>query len=245
MTISPILFSLLAFLLGAGVASFLYAWVMRLPNAKENIWCPTRSFCRQCKKPLTWQELIPVLSWLMQGGRCACGKVKISSLYLAGEIVLGATFSLIYVALGDWAVVPYYWLLASFLFFFFMTDWQYQLLHVPMMSACAAVGLIFQASQQQFVLAFTAMAIGFGVLLVIGQVFFWLRKQQGLGSGDKFLLGAIGAWVFPSQVLHILILACWLALIYAGFLWWQKRPLHKIPLGAFFVLATPIILLFE
>ena len=242
MILSPIFFSVLAFALGASVASFLFAWVMRLPNHQESILCPPRSFCRQCQKPLSWHELIPVFSWLLQRGRCACDKVSISSLYLGVELLLGLIFVLIARSVGDWGSILFFWLLASFLFFFFMTDWRYQLLHVPMMLGCAATGLVFQATQQQLGLALISMGLGFGLLFLINQIFFWVRKKQGLGSGDKYLLGAIGAWAMPQQVGHILIVACWLALLYAVMLWWQKRPYHKIPLGAFFCLAAPIIL---
>ena len=43
--------------------------------------------------------------------------------------------------------------------------------------------------------AVTGAAAGFAVLWALARVYFILRRREGLGGGDPFLLAGIGAWV--------------------------------------------------
>lgn len=60
-------------LIGAAVGSFLTVVVSRIGTGETILW--GRSHCVHCKKTLRWFELLPVLSFLAQGGQCRfCGK---------------------------------------------------------------------------------------------------------------------------------------------------------------------------
>ena len=80
----------ISFLLGSAIASFLYAWAMRICQTGETILDPSK--CRFCEKKLSPLELIPILSWLVQRGRCYCQKHRLSSGYFISEIVLSSAF---------------------------------------------------------------------------------------------------------------------------------------------------------
>ena len=65
--------------LGACVGSFCNVLIYRIPREEEFVRTP--SHCMSCGHELKWYELVPIVSWLIQGGKCrACG-VKLSAQY--------------------------------------------------------------------------------------------------------------------------------------------------------------------
>jgi len=57
--------------LGAALGSFFEVVLDRVPRGESLLWPP--SHCRTCRRRLTADELVPVISYLAQRGRCrAC-----------------------------------------------------------------------------------------------------------------------------------------------------------------------------
>ncbi len=79
-----------AFIFGAALGSFALVVVDRY--RVKSFW-GGRSQCMSCAKELTWQENIPVVSYLLQKGKCKSCKSKFSSLYLWVEIFSGFAVS--------------------------------------------------------------------------------------------------------------------------------------------------------
>lgn len=87
----PLLASIIIFILGTAIGSFLSATIYRLRNNKKGLLLGN-SYCPFCKKNLRWHHLVPVLSWLFLRGKCGyCGK-RISVHYLLLEILTGVLF---------------------------------------------------------------------------------------------------------------------------------------------------------
>ena len=234
----------ISFLLGSAIASFLYAWAMRICQTGETILDPSK--CRFCEKKLSPLELIPILSWLIQRGRCYCQKHRLSSGYFISEIVLGSAF----VTIGyNYPMLDALFLsfFASALLFFFLTDAMHQVLYVPMMALNGIVGFFYLSyyQDQSIDISLGGIFLGFAVLYSINFIYLKIKQRQGFGSGDKFLLASIGAWLGPMKVIKLLFLASWLGVIYVLFLMYRGRAnlLTKLPLGLFLSLATPIIYL--
>ena len=82
------------FLLGLIIGSFLNSIVYRLEK-KESIVIK-RSYCPFCKKVLSWFELIPLMSFIFQKGRCRNCNKKISYQYPLVELATGILFLLIF-----------------------------------------------------------------------------------------------------------------------------------------------------
>src|SRR2546422_6167718 len=87
-----------SFLLGLVIGSFLNVCIVRIP-AEESIVRP-RSRCPKCGTPVKAFDNIPVLSWLLLGGRCRNCKEKISVLYPLVELFTGALFAASYAMFG-------------------------------------------------------------------------------------------------------------------------------------------------
>ena len=77
-------------LIGLCIGSFLNVVVYRFPNDLSII--KPRSFCPKCKNKLSWKENIPLLSWLIQKGKCTNCHTSISIRYPLIELLTGILF---------------------------------------------------------------------------------------------------------------------------------------------------------
>jgi len=97
------------FLLGACVGSFLNVVIYRLPREDLSISKPRRSFCPSCKRQIPARENLPIVSYVLLGGRCRGCKAEIPVRYLVVEILtallfagLGYLFVSSAATAGDW-----------------------------------------------------------------------------------------------------------------------------------------------
>ena len=86
------------FIIGIFLGSFFDCIANRLSRG-ESIIKPG-SHCENCKHKLSWYELIPVFSFIFQGGRCKKCKIKLPFEYILVEILTGLLFSLSYIRYG-------------------------------------------------------------------------------------------------------------------------------------------------
>src|ERR1051326_698817 len=88
----------LAFLAGLLIGSFLNVCIHRLPRDLSVV--RPRSYCPHCEHTIAWYDNIPVLSYMLLGGRCRhCGK-RIALRYPIVELATGASFALCVWQLG-------------------------------------------------------------------------------------------------------------------------------------------------
>ena len=213
---------------GLVVGSFLNVVVHRLPLENERVWRPLRSYCPNCRRELTVGENIPVLSWLVQRGRCRGCRWPIPVRYPAVELAnavlwglagwLAPSFPL---ALID-AVVLSGLLVASAVDFdrFEIPD-EVSIGGIVLAPVCAALVPELHAGtwiarelanggpvdRIAAVMASAAgIVVGGGALLAIG----WLGKKvfrrDAMGFGDVKLLAAAGGFVGPGGALVALFL---------------------------------------
>ena len=85
-------------LFGACVGSFLNVVIYRLPRKDPDrgglsVAKPARSFCPNCKRQIPWHENVPILSWVLLGGKCKGCKSEISVRYLLVEALTAFLFA--------------------------------------------------------------------------------------------------------------------------------------------------------
>lgn len=236
------MYSFFIFLFGASIGSFLNAWAMRLSS--ESIFAPSR--CRQCNKKLAFFELIPLFSWVIQGGKCFCKKNKISPIYLGSEALLGILFTYYFLSFALVDAI-FFAVFSSILLFCFLTDLYHKLLFLPMMLTGFIVGLSYDFYLNDSInFSLTGGFIGFLMMWLIAKTYFWIKKSQGMGEGDKYLMGFVGAWVGWAKVISVLFVSSWIGLLIAVNLMIKKKADLKtaLPLGVFIVPAVPITLIF-
>lgn len=184
----------LVLLLGLCVGSFLNVLADRLPRGESVLW--TRSHCDYCKKPLRWFELIPIVSFVLQAGRCRRCHKKLSWQYPTVELITAGGFLYaMYGADGSYGSTVgmgliAYWLIFSSLLVIFVSDLKYQIIPDSMVivGVIGAIGVIWGIRE-----------IGEHTLVGLGAAAFffllWMvTRGRGMGLGDvklAFLLGLL------------------------------------------------------
>ncbi|MDX2010568.1 MAG: prepilin peptidase [Myxococcaceae bacterium] len=210
-----------AFLLVLGLlfGSFLNVVIHRLPLAESetSTWwvgysslvSPSRSQCPKCGHAIAWYENVPVVSWLALRGKCSACKAPISPRYVLVELLTGVLFVACFVRFGwTYALVPacVMMVLVVPLVFIDAAHWI-----LPFELTLPGIGLGLALAAPLGVDALIASAIGaaaaflaFRVMEFLGWLLF---RKDALGSGDKFLLALLGAFLGWRPLFGILFLS--------------------------------------
>lgn len=198
----------LAGLLGLCVGSFLNVVIYRLPR-EMNLAKPG-SHCTNCDYQLKWYDNIPVLSWLILGGRCRKCRQPISIRYTVVELANMALW-LLSVALF-WKSNPVYAvvcaIMCSVLICIFYIDLEHMLIYNRFILLIAAGGLVtmFHDGYTKPLDHILGALVGGGVfaLLYFGAVV--LLKKEAMGFADVKLAAAAGLLLgWQKLILAILI----------------------------------------
>lgn len=159
-------------------------------------WGLAPSACPACGRKLRLLELIPVVSWIAQRGRCrGCG-APIAVDYVLTE--LGA----IGVAVWAWLAMPAHLFAATCVFGWLLLalsaiDIRARRLPDLLTAALALSGLLMAAlvNQERLLEHVLGAVLGYLAFVAIELLYKQLRKRDGLGRGDAKMLGGIGSWV--------------------------------------------------
>ena len=216
-------------------------------QTKYSIVTP-RSACPSCGHQITALENIPIVSWLMFGGKCKGCKAKISMRYPLVEALTGALIGAVAYKYGYT-----YSALFAFVFVFALValtfiDFDTQLLPDDITLPLLWLGLLFNLNGGFTDLKSAVLGAIFGYLILWSV--YWLFKivtgKEGMGFGDFKLLAAIGAW-FGWQLLPAVILLSSVvgAVIGIGMIIFKgKEGGTAIPFGPFLALGGIAALFF-
>lgn len=200
---------ILSGILGLCVGSFLNVVIYRVPNGM-NLAKPD-SHCTTCDYTLKWYDNIPVLSYLMLGGKCRkCGE-KISPRYMIVEI-LNAVLWLLSVLIF-WEQSPVYAVICaialSTLVCIFFIDLEHLLIFnrfVIIIFVAGIVSLFFDGYIEWYDHLIGAVAFGGGFALIYyGAIL--ILKREGLGFGDVKLALAAGFLLGWQKMLLAMLIA--------------------------------------
>ncbi|MDZ5712362.1 prepilin peptidase [Jeotgalibacillus haloalkalitolerans] len=172
---------------GMLLASFFNVVGLRIPEGQSIVY--PGSACPQCKKRLTWKELIPVFSYLIQGGKCKnCEKV-ISPVYPIIEVSGGILFGLAYTYVGLSVELLVALVFISLLLIISVTDIAYMLIPDKILLFFLMIILPLRILEPltPWWDALLGAAVGFTLLLLIAIV-----SKGGMGGGDIKLYAVIG-----------------------------------------------------
>lgn len=179
---------ILLFLLGLCVGSFCNVLIFRIPKEEEFVRMP--SHCMSCGHELKWYELIPVFSWLLQGGRCrACG-VKLSAQYPIVEAINGIMWLVTGILFrGDWVSVGLYCGFFSLLMVLSVIDWRTFIIPNGINLAILILGIVRVATDPTNWLSYLIGMLSVSAVFLLLHV---LTGGNGLGMGDVKLVAAAG-----------------------------------------------------
>lgn len=235
--------ALLALAFGLCAGSFINTCAYRAPLGLSVI--SPGSMCPQCEKALGARHLIPVLSFLLQRGRCAhCGGtigwsyplVEIAAGLLAVVFFLGEGFSV--------GFFRSYGLVCVFLAVA-LVDARHRI--VPDTFVIAGLALSFFLTPTSGVVSFWESVHGFlagGVgFFLVREGYRRIRGQEGMGAGDVKLSAMIGAalgiagWLEAVMIGSLIGVALALALIRSG----RATSSTHFPYGTYLSLAAILV----
>lgn len=233
------------FAFGLIFGSFLNVCIYRLPRGLSVV--SPRSACPGCHTPIAAFDNIPVLSWLILGGRCRRCHTRITPRYAIVELVCGLFFLLSFHQAGPSLDAVKSCILCFLLIGLVFTDAETHLLPdamtlpgfgIALILSCFALvpgpayhlfpihslgdsplaGLNVQLGMRSLANSLTGAAVGSGLLYAIGWIYLKLRHVEGMGLGDVKLMAMVGAFVGPGLTLFVLCTASLLGGVYGIFM---------------------------
>jgi len=246
--------TLLIFIIGLSVGSFLNVVILRLHEQKNFI--KGRSMCPKCKALISWYDNIPLISFILLKGKCRSCKAKISWQYPILELVTALLFLLIWHGHGGSVEI--------------LSDFRFQISDFRLLRdlffTCILI-IIFVYDLRWYLildvitipailLAFTInVLLGFSFLnlllaIVIGAGFFLIQfvvsKGKWIGGGDIRMGALMGAMLgFPQICTAIFIAYIFGSLVGITLLASRRKKLSsQIPFGTFLSAGAVIVLVY-
>lgn len=262
-----ILYYIFSFIFGTIVGSFLNVVVLRY-NTGVSI-ATGRSFCFSCGEKLGGLELIPILSFIIQGGKCVACKSKISWQYPIVEAVTGLLFLGVFMKYnGLIGIFNDYWqmiivfIIIAILIAITVYDIKHKIIPDALVITFSVLALL-KIVADYFLLPFTPEAanlhlIAFllaGPVLALPLFLIWLfSKGRWMGLGDPKLVLGIGWFLGPIFGLSAVILAFWAGAVYglilialSKFSWYGLKIDGKteVPFAPFLILGFLLVYFFS
>jgi prepilin signal peptidase PulO-like enzyme (type II secretory pathway) len=249
-------FYIFFFIFGTIVGSFLNVVVLRY-NTGVSV-ARGRSFCFSCSKKLSWSELVPVLSFLFQKGRCRGCKSKISWQYPVVELLTGLLFAGVFWKYGlsellsNIPIVVISLILMALFVAITVYDIKHRIIPDGLIVSFGVLSLIniFLTIHNDFLWPLLA-----GPILALPLFLIWLfSKGRLMGLGDPKLVLCIGWFLGLRFGLTAVILAFWtgavygLALMALSYFKWHGLNISRkseLPFAPFLILGFLLIFFFN
>ncbi|OEF98765.1 hypothetical protein BHF68_01215 [Desulfuribacillus alkaliarsenatis] len=228
------------FIIGAVIGSFLNVVIYRLPNEQSVI--KPRSYCPFCETTLTWKQLIPVLSYIWQRGKCASCQAQISIRYPLIEVFTGIIFIIIFMITGFSWLTIIYWVLAACFIAIFIIDIEHMIIpdEINLFIFIIGIGTSLLGLTIPIIQALIGSLLGGGILWFLA-----VASRGGMGGGDIKFAFAIGLFTGWQQMMLLLFIASLIGCVYGLYqivrYGYQKG--KPIPFGPFLVIAAMLVLL--
>ncbi|MHB8907499.1 MAG: prepilin peptidase [Syntrophales bacterium] len=233
-------------LTGAAVGSFLNVCISRIPEGISIVFPPSR--CPRCNHPIRFYDNIPLVSYLLLGGKCRdCGE-RIAWRYPLVELLTAVFAWLLFRKYGMTPAYPAVFLFVCTLIVVTFIDLDHQIIpHVLTLGGIpvfAVLAVLF--------LGLTAVDVFLGIMIGAGSLYFVavyyeaLTGREGMGGGDVNLLSMLGAFLGWKSLLSILLVSSLLGAVVGAVLILAKGKdlRYAVPFGPFLCAAAVLYLFF-
>ena len=204
------------FVIGTCFGSFFNVVVYRLPQGISIV--KPRSFCPKCKSRITWRENIPLLSWLIQKGRCRYCDKKISFSYPLIELLTGLFFVILNFSsqqihtsiTNEFFRNIFSWIFFSIIFLISLIDMNHFWIPQKLINYGFLFGLI-NLFLVKFIFEdyifydltkyFATIIVSYLFFECIRKIAKYIFKKEALGQGDSKLVSMISLWLGPVGIL--------------------------------------------
>jgi leader peptidase (prepilin peptidase)/N-methyltransferase len=253
--------AVLAFLAGLLIGSFLNVCIYRLPRDLSVV--RPRSYCPACEKPIAWYDNIPLVSYILLGGRCRrCGG-RISLRYPVVELLTGILFALVVLPMGVSPATLKWCLFGALMTGLLFSDVEERILPDEFTLGGTAAGILLAAwvpmDRGYFHLlareswgerwvsvgeAALGAAVGAGLLWGIGSLYAAIRHKEGLGLGDVKMLALMGSFLGLNGALQALVIgSVGGSVIGLLYIWLTHKDYstYELPFGTFLAVTGVLV----
>lgn len=259
---------IIIFLFGTIIGSFLNVVIFRLNTGKSI--AKGSSICMTCNRDLRWYELVPIFSFLIQGGKCRRCKESISSQYPLVEFLTGVVFVLIayhFLPTLLFSASLYLFLIVLYAFVFSLLivigvyDIRHKVIPDKLVYLYAFIsflsifvntlgyGSLFVLPSLSHIIAGPIIALPFALI-------WYLSGGKWMGLGDAKLMLGLGFMLGLPLGASSLVLAFWIGAIVGLFIMFFSRHLPdgkvgkismktEIPFAPFLIISAFIVFLFN
>lgn len=232
------------FFIGGIVGSFLNVCIARLPKDESIVFPP--SHCPKCRHNLSALDLIPVLSYILLGGKCRYCRQSISPRYIMVEIATILLFIFSYLRFYDFTEFLFAVLSGVFLLLIFFIDLETMTVPDEVCFIGGVVGLGYAVFKGKLVASLIGGAAGFAFFFLLYHVAKRIYKREAIGEGDVVLglvMGLIFGW---PQIILVIFLGYLIGAVVSIALLLAKIKSIKeeIPFGPMLAFSAMIMLFF-
>ncbi len=233
-------------LFGLALGSFMNVCIYRIPLKKSIISPP--SSCPNCGEKIKFYDNIPLVSYLLLLGKCRYCRHTLAWHYPVVEALSGLLSVALFIRYGLTYQYFLFLLFTAVLIIISFIDLYHQIIPDVLSLPGIVVGLAvsFIPGNIFWLDSFIGAIAGGGFLFLVGFIYEYITKREGMGGGDIKLLAMIGAWmgwrplpliVFISSLIGAIIGIAFLLLAGKGFR-------VRIPFGPFLSMGALLYLFF-
>ena len=198
------LIAIFVFVFGAIIGSFLNVCIARIPEGESVVHPPSQ--CPKCNKSIAFYDNLPLISYLLLGGKCRSCRERISFRYPFVELLMGMLSLALYFYFGlGLAFVAGFILTAAMLVISFI-DLDVRIVPDVISLPGIVVGLLFAVVGRYVFVdpydvvptplsALIGLLVGGGFLFLLAWAYEAWTGVEGMGGGDIKLLAMIGAFL--------------------------------------------------
>ncbi|MBI65077.1 MAG: prepilin peptidase [Candidatus Marinimicrobia bacterium] len=199
------------FIFGLIFGSFLNVIIYRIPKNISII--KPRSFCPKCKKQIPLYRNIPLLSYIIQKGKCHNCLEKISSNYFIVELIIGILWMLSFYYFNSLNETIYFNIISTLLIGIAIIDKKEFIIPLELTISSLIIIITHSLIYGNILSNLSGMIIGLGYLSIIFIITFLVTKKQTLGYGDLQLIFVLGLWISDIRILLVIFTSSLIALI--------------------------------
>ncbi|BEP28981.1 prepilin peptidase [Helicovermis profundi] len=230
---------LIIFLFGISFGSFFNVCIYRIPK-KISIIKPN-SHCFNCKKELRFKDMIPVVGYFLNKGKCNYCGAKYSIRYSLVELLSGLLFVLAFIKFAYTLEFFFAVTIISLLLIITFIDFDHMEIPDSLNIIIFIVAIIHNLIYKEFspIELIIAFLIGGGIFLIIALI-------GPMGGGDIKLMAALSIFFGPIYIVLLMILSFIVGGIISILLLITKKKNRKdyIPFGPFIAFSAMLLILY-
>jgi len=251
----PVFGYILVFITGTVFGSFLNVCIYRIPLKKSLVYPPSE--CTSCGNRIKAYDLVPVLNYILLGGKCRHCRARISPRYPLVELLTGIILLSLYIKFGFSFAFFAYSVLMMILIAVFFIDIDYmiipdELVIAGLIAGAAATAVNFikpgvmNYGSDRWWTPLIGLVLIPGILLLVAIIGMLVYKtDEAMGMGDVKLLAPIGlflGWKLGLLALFLSVLTAGLTSIIL-IIMKKKSKKETIPFGPFIVTGSYVAIM--